>query len=78
MLAIVMLATFYHTYIPGITVWTIINASGLAEVIRLLWFWPNQFSQGKNKVHFYKKQVMNKSASVVFGLVRLIILRYNR
>ena len=37
------------------------------------------FSQDeKIKVHFYKKQVIKKSASVIFGLVRLIILSYNR
>ena len=35
-------------------------------------------SQGKKiKVHFYKKQVIKKSASMIFGLVRLIILGYN-
>ena len=27
----------------------------------------------KTKFHFYKKQVINKSASVIVGLVRLII-----
>ena len=31
----------------------------------------------KIKVHFYKKQVIKKSASVIFGLVRLILLGYN-
>ena len=29
---------------------------------------------GKNKIPFYKKQVINKSTSVVFGLVQLVIL----
>ena len=29
------------------------------------------------KIHFYKKQVIKKSASVIFGLVRLILLGYN-
>ena len=28
-------------------------------------------------VHFYKKQVIKKSASMIFGLVRLILLVYN-
>ena len=32
----------------------------------------------KIKCHFCKKQVMNRSASVIFRLVRLIILLYNR
>ena len=32
----------------------------------------------KIKFHFYNKQVINKSASVIFGLVRHIILSYNR
>ena len=30
----------------------------------------------KVKFHFYKKQVINKSASVIFGFVRFIILSY--
>ena len=34
-------------------------------------------SQGKSKVPFYKKQVINKSTRVIFGLVQLIILQYN-
>ena len=32
------------------------------------------FLKVKIKYHFYKKQAINKSASVIFGLVRLIIL----
>ena len=32
----------------------------------------------KIKFHFCKKQVMNRSASVILRLVRLIILLYNR
>ena len=32
----------------------------------------------KVKFHFCKKQVMNRSASVIFRLVWLIILLYNR
>ena len=32
----------------------------------------------KIKFHFCKKQVMIRSASVIFRLVRLIILLYNR
>ena len=35
------------------------------------------FLKVKMKFNFYKKQVINKSASVIFGLVRLIILSYN-
>ena len=35
-------------------------------------------SQGKNKIPFYNKQVINKSARVIFGLVRLVILQYSR
>ena len=31
----------------------------------------------KIKYHFHKKQVINKSARVIFGLVRLIILIFN-
>ena len=36
------------------------------------------FLQVKMKFNFYKKQVIDKSASEIFGLVRLIILSYNR
>ena len=36
------------------------------------------FLKGKNKVPFYKKQVINKSTRVIFGLVQLVILRYSR
>ena len=36
------------------------------------------FLKVKMKFNFYKKQVINKGASVIFGLVRLIILSYNR
>ena len=46
------------------------NQSGLAALVFV------SISQGK--FHFYKKQVMNKSSSVIFRLVRLIILGYNR
>ena len=35
-------------------------------------------SQGKNKIPFYKKQVIDKSTRVIFGLVQLVTLRYNR
>ena len=36
------------------------------------------FLKVKIKFHFYIKQVINKSVSVIFGLVRLSILSYNR
>ena len=32
------------------------------------------FSQGENKISFYKEQVINKGARVIFGLARLVIL----
>ena len=35
---------------------------------------PINISQGKNKIPFCKKQVMNKSTRVIFGLVQLAIL----
>ena len=34
------------------------------------------FFKVKMKFKFYKKQLMNKSASVIFVLIRLIILNY--
>ena len=36
------------------------------------------FLKVKMKYKFYKKEVINKSASVIFGLVTLIILSYKR
>ena len=41
-------------------------------------FGRTSFSQDKNKVPVLHKQVINKSASVIFGLVRLIVLSYDR
>ena len=35
---------------------------------------PTTFCQGKNKIPFYKKQVIYKGARVIFGLARLVIL----
>ena len=35
-------------------------------------------SKVKMKLHFCKKQAMNRSASMIFRLVRPIILLYNR
>ena len=36
------------------------------------------FLKVKMKCNFLKKEVINNSASVIFGLVRLIILNQNR
>ena len=36
------------------------------------------FLKVKIKFHFYKNRVISKSTSVIVGLVRLIILSYNR
>ena len=36
------------------------------------------FLKVKNKIPFYNKQVINKSARVIFGLVRLAILWCSR
>ena len=30
-------------------------------------------SQGKNKIPFYKKEVINKSIRVIFGLIQVVI-----
>ena len=42
-------------------------------MIQSVRFWPDHFSQGKNKIPFYTKQIINKSARVIFGLARLVI-----
>ena len=36
------------------------------------------FSQGKNKILFYKKQLERKSTRVIFVLVQFVILRYSK
>ena len=36
------------------------------------------FIQGKNETSFLQKQARNRSASMIFRLVRLIIILYNR
>ena len=36
------------------------------------------FLKVKMKFNFYIKQVINKIADVIFGVIRLIILSYNR
>ena len=36
------------------------------------------FLKIKTKFHFCKRQIISKSASVILGLIRLIILSYNR
>ena len=53
--------------------------SGLAESVRLLRFWAAPvFCQGKGKIPFLQKASNKRSASVILGLIRLIILSYNR
>ena len=49
-------------------------ATGLASLVLV----KSHISQGKNKIPFYKKQVMNKNAMVIFGLVRLITLVHSK
>ena len=46
-------------------------------MVWLLWFWLDQFSQANSKIPLLQKHVINKSASVIFELVKLIILSYN-
>ena len=48
------------------------------EAVRLLCFGQTDhyFFEVKTKFHFYTKQVINKSASVIFEFVKLIILSY--
>ena len=48
------------------------NGSGLAMALAEAVF------RKEIKFHFCKEQVINKSASVIFGLVRLFIFSYNR
>ena len=55
----VTLATFYTVDTLGIMA----RQSGWSG------FGWTTISQGKNKIPFYKKQVINKSTSVIFGLV---------
>ena len=41
-------------------------------------FGRTSFSQGKSKIPFLQKASNKQSASVILGLIRLIILNYNR
>ena len=55
---------------------TMIRASGIglaAPVLAEL-----DFCQGKSKIPFLQKASNKQSASVILGLIRLIILSYNR
>ena len=36
------------------------------------------FLKRKMKFNFYKRQMINRNASAIFGLARLIVLSYNR
>ena len=49
--------------------------TGPVEIVWLLQLWLDQFF---NEIQFFIKQVIDKSASVIFALVRLIALSYNR
>ena len=31
-------------------------------------------AQGKNKIPFYRKQVINKNTRVIFGVIQLVVL----
>ena len=54
----------------------IIRASGIGPATPVLA--RSVFSQGKNKIPFLQKASNKQSASVILGLVRLIILSYDR
>ena len=41
-------------------------------------FGRTTISQGKNTIPFYRKQVINESTRVIFGLVQHVILQYDR
>ena len=43
-----------------------------------LGFGQTTISQGKTKLHLTKKQEINKSTKVNFGLIRVVILQYSR
>ena len=49
------------------------SGSGLAALVLA----QSLYLKVKTKLHFTNKQVINESASVVFGLVRFIVLSYN-
>ena len=35
-------------------------------------------SEGRNTIPIYRKQIINKSTTMIFGLVQLVILRHSR
>ena len=53
--------------------------AGPVESVWLLRFWPDQFFlKVKAKFQFLQKESNKQSSSVILGLIRLIILSYNR
>ena len=55
------------------------TTSGPAKSVRLLRFWPDQFfHQGKSKISFLQTASNKQRAIVILGLIKLIILNYNR
>ena len=64
-----LMATNIHTYTYTIGV----GAGPAGQVLA-----GPLLSKVKMKLHFCKKQAMNRSASMIFRLVRLIVLLYNR
>ena len=70
------LQTLWHAhYIYGLCVRLF---QGKQKQFNFSGFGSISFSQGKIKFNFYKKQVTNKSASMIFGFVMVIIFSYNR
>ena len=53
--------------------------TGPAELVQVLWFWPDQFfHQGKSKIPFLQKVSDKQSVSVILELIMLIMISYNR
>ena len=55
-----------------------IRSTGLAEMVWLLRFWPDQFSQGNNELPLLQIVSIKQKFYCDLRLVRLIILSYNR
>ena len=66
----------FYLIINNILIMELFRAGGIGPAASVLA--RPVFSQGKSKIPFLQKASNKQSASVILGLIRLIILSYNR
>ena len=67
----------HHGAIQGLLGQWVTLITGPAESVWLLQFWPDQLFH-ESKILFLQKASNKQSANVILGLIRLVILSYNR